>query len=118
MKINLKGMAAPAVAAILSFAALETNAADVRYEFDTITGFELLPYVSPTDQTYITGIPRNSTTPITVHLNVNLSTESPAISRCLPLLLTMMEKPGRYYLSVTIWDYGLELRGCGLLLRN
>ena len=43
------------------------------------------------------------------------------VNRCTPVLLTMIEKPGRYYLHVTVDDDALlpiQMVECRLTLKN
>lgn len=42
------------------------------------------------------------------------------VSRCVPAFLTMLEKPGRYYLNLTVdpTAANVGLVSCGLELRN
>jgi hypothetical protein len=69
----------------------------------------------------LTGVLRNSTSPITVSFLDNTNGEFRyAVSRCVPLFLTMIEKPGRYFLNVTVDPAvtNVQLVSCGLELRS
>ena len=69
----------------------------------------------------VTGILRNTTTPVTVTFVDQTSGEyRDVVSRCVPVLLTMLEKPGRYYLNLTVDPAAANvgLVSCGLELRN
>ena len=64
---------------------------------------------------------RNATTPRTVTFVDQTNGEYRyVVSRCVPLLLTMLEKPGRYYLNLTVDPAAANvgLVSCGLELRN
>lgn len=69
----------------------------------------------------VTGILRNTTTPVTVTFVDQTNGEYRyVVSRCVPVLLTMLEKPGRYYLNLTVDPAAANvgLVSCGLELRN
>jgi hypothetical protein len=89
---------------------LSVQASAATYEFDTVTAYQG-GYVGA-----ITGLPRNSTTPITVDFTFT----SDNSMGCVPVFLTMLEKPGRYYLTIVRGDVGTAppLQGCTLTLRN
>jgi hypothetical protein len=80
------------------------------HEFDTITTFS---WGSGTAQ--ITGVARNSSTTINVPLGAGT-----AHNHCIPMLLTMMEKPGRYYLTLITSSpiTPQPLQKCALTIRN
>jgi hypothetical protein len=81
------------------------------YEFDTLTEFQSgFP-------NSITGILRNTTTPFTTSFSIN--TDFAQVG-CIPVFLTMLEKPGRYFLTVDIANPGPQggLIACKLTLRN
>lgn len=91
-----------------------SEAAPVSYSFDSISAMDFgRPNVT------ITGVLRNASTPTAVTFADANSDYTGYANRCVPLLLTMMEKPGRYYFNLTvdadmpyvsIVNYGLELR--------
>ena len=97
---------AVAAAAILA-ASFPASAA--VYEFDTLTKYEGGNAAS------ITGIPRNSSTPL--YLPFYMGSEDNA---CIPIFLLMLEKPGRYYLTVEVVDTTppRPLSTCTLSLRE
>jgi hypothetical protein len=91
-------------------------AAPTVYTFDSVSRIDLgLPANS------LTGLLQGQSTPTTVIWNEGSSgDDSSHMSRCVPILLTMLEKPGRYRLNLYI-DSALPYRGmitCGLELRN
>jgi hypothetical protein len=103
-------------AAFLATVACAATAAPTDYTFDTVSRFDL-----KRTQVSITGVLRNTTTPTTVTFMDNAIQDfSYFISRCLPLFLTMTEKPGRYYLNLavdpTLPNY--HIVHCGLELRS
>jgi hypothetical protein len=100
------------LAAIVSTAA----AAPTDHAFDSVTSFDL-----KTSQISVTGILRNTATPTTVTFADNTNGDFRyAVSRCVPLFLTMTEKPGRYYLNLTIdpANSSVGIVSCGLELRS
>jgi hypothetical protein len=108
-----------ATAILLAIASTGAYAADTFYVFDNVTRFDL-----HRDRVTIVGILRNDTTATTLTMAESTSTDdnSTRVNRCVPLLLTMMEKPGRYYLNITADPaFGPSLReltNCGLELRS
>lgn len=73
-------------------------AAPATYEFETVTGMKL-----DGDVPAITGVLRNTTTPTTVSFNDHTSISFRyVVNRCVPVFLTMMEKPGKYYLTLVV----------------
>lgn len=85
------------------------------YEFDTLTEQKM-----GRSQVSLTGVLRNTSTPTTLNIVDNSSADFRfAMSRCVPLLLTMMEKPGKYYLVIEInpADTSLQINACALKLR-
>jgi hypothetical protein len=69
----------------------------------------------------VSGILRHTTTPVTVTFVDETNGEYRyVVSRCLPVLLTMLEKPGRYYLNLTADPAAANvgLVSCGLEPRN
>jgi hypothetical protein len=106
-----------ATAAILFvLASSAASAATTSYAFDSVSQFDL-----GASQISITGILVNTTTPITVTFVDNASGDFRyAVNRCVPVFLTMTEKPGRYYLNLTIDPsaQNVGLVSCGLQLKN
>jgi hypothetical protein len=101
---------APAAALMLAGNAL---AAPVTHEFETITEINMHSY-SPS----LTGVLRNTTTPFTVAF-YDMGGDSKVLSRCLPLFMAMVEKPGKYYLVFT-YDPAVQqvaTIGCKLQVR-
>lgn len=99
---------AVAAAAILA-ASFAANAES--FEFDTITAYQT------GSVSVIAGVLRNSATPVTVAFTFHGGTTN----GCIPAILTMMEKPGRYYLSVDLSDnepLPKPVRNCALTLRT
>jgi len=91
-------------------------AAPTTYSFDTLTALSL-----HSSNPSLTGVLRNALAPTTISFadNTNVSFRY-VVNRCVPVFLTMIEKPGRYYLNVTI-DTALpnvQLISCGLELRS
>jgi hypothetical protein len=103
-------------AIILAVASSGVNAAPTVYAFDSISRIDL-----DTKTPSVTGILRNTTTPITVSFGDNVSGDYRfAVSRCVPVFLNMMDKAGRYYLNLTV-DPTVTYFGlisCGLELRS
>jgi hypothetical protein len=98
-----------------SYAPLVT-AAPTTYSFDTLTKVSL--HASAPS---LTGVLRNETSPMTVSFvdNTNISFRY-IVNRCVPVFLTMIEKPGRYFLNVTVDPAvpNVELISCELELRD
>jgi hypothetical protein len=89
--------------------------APTHYEFETVTAVHM-HRTTPA----LTGVLRNTTTPITVEFADNTSVSFRYIvNRCVPVFLTMMDKPGKYYLSVVVepTDTNIGLITCTLRLR-
>jgi hypothetical protein len=105
-----------ATAALLAVFASAAGAAPTAYVFDTVTRFDL-----GATRVSIQGILRNDTTATTVTIpdQTNIDGSVP-MTRCVPVFLTMMEKPGRYYLNLTIEpnDGVRAIINCGLELRS
>ncbi len=74
------------------FMSLSVMAAPTTYEFDTVTTVNV-----HTSLPSITGILTNATTPTTVTFVDNVNAESRwPVTRCIPVFLLALEKPGRY----------------------
>jgi hypothetical protein len=106
----IRSMFAIALLAVASSAV----AAPTDYVFDTVRRFDFAGQIS------VTGILQGSTTETSVTWNETPGGSYVVIAnRCVPLFLTMMEKPGRYTLNLrvdpAIYDGTIS---CGLELRN
>lgn len=97
-------------------ATFSAAAAPTDYVFDSLSKVDVgTPTVS------VTGIIQGQTTPTTVTWNDNGNTDySFLMSRCVPVLLTMLEKPGRYLLNLRVDPAALNFGtiSCGLELKN
>ena len=100
---------------ILSMMPLYAIAADTTYIFDTVTSVDLhrsLPR--------IIGIEKDTGNPLNISFadSVSISFRY-AVNRCVPVFLTAIEKPGRYYLYLTIdpAKFAFQLTGCRLELK-
>ena len=105
-----------ATAALLAVTAFAATAAPTDYAFDSVSRFDL-----KRTEISISGILRNTATPTTVTFADNGNTDfSYLVSRCVPVFLTMIEKPGRYYLNLTVDPAvaNFQIIGCGLELRS
>jgi hypothetical protein len=113
MKKNTSRVVAAAITLVASLAASQASA-DTTYEFDSLSSFVLGEGIGHK----LTGILRNTSTPITVPFTDSTG----RLGRCTPVLLTMMEKPGRYFLTITTQPptgaNGEALKDCGLSLRS
>jgi hypothetical protein len=91
-------------------------AAPTTYEFDTVTSISM-----HSSNPSITGVLRNEATPTTVSFidNTNVGYRY-VVNRCVPVFLTMIEKPGRYFLKVTVDPAvpNVQLISCELALRS
>jgi len=91
-------------------------AAPTTYTFDTLTVISM-----DGGMPSLTGVLRNGTTPTTVNFvdQTNVSFRH-VVNRCVPIFLTMIEKPGRYWLNVTVdpAQQYVQLISCSLELRS
>jgi hypothetical protein len=90
-------------------------AAPTVYTFDSVSRIDL---GNPANS--LTGLLQGQSTPTTVIWNEGQGVDSSHMSRCVPLLLTMLEKPGRYRLNLYI-DSARPYNGmitCGLEPQN
>jgi hypothetical protein len=98
-----------------SYVSLAT-AAPTTYSFDTLTRISL-----HANAPSLTGVLRNETNPTTVSFvdDTNISFRY-IVNRCVPVFLTMMEKPGRYFLQLTVdlAAQNVQLISCELELRD
>jgi hypothetical protein len=92
------------------------SAAPTTYSFDTLTKVSI--HASAPS---LTGVLRNDTSPATLTFvdNTNISFRY-VVNRCVPVFLTMLEKPGRYFLNVTVdpATSNVQLISCELELRD
>ncbi|GFE81537.1 hypothetical protein GCM10011487_35370 [Steroidobacter agaridevorans] len=91
-------------------------AAPTSYVFDSVSKFDLGARLIT-----LTGILQGESTPTTLTWvdNTNGDNRYP-VNRCVPVLLTMIEKPGRYLLNLSIDPAELNVGtiSCGLELKN
>jgi hypothetical protein len=86
------------------------------YAFDTVRSVQL-----DRNMNVVTGIERNTGVVITASfLDAVSNTYQFVVNRCVPLLMTALEKPGRYYLYVTVDpdQISLQLVGCRLEVKQ
>ncbi len=88
-------------------AAAAASAAPVDYRFDSVSSFDTgrdWSSVSPYRGVLtVTGILQNASTPTTVSFgDAQIADGTFLSSRCVPIFLTMIEKPGRYVLKLSI----------------
>jgi hypothetical protein len=104
------------LALVLGLISVNALAAPTTYSFDTVTAVDL-DHQNPK----IVGIQKDSGANLTVSFvdNTNISFRY-VVSRCVPVFLTAIEKPGRYYLHVTVdpADLNVQLRSCRLELKH
>ena len=99
---------------------LPTAAQTTTYTFGTVTAVDL-----DVSRPSIVGLEKDTGTPLTVaFVDGNDLIYRYAVNRCVPLFLTMMEKPGRYDLqlrvdptAVTVLTGQTQFKGCRLLLK-
>jgi hypothetical protein len=103
-----------AAAVLLLGASAQLSAAPVTYTFDSISKIDI-----NRPAPFLVGILQNTSTPTTVTISDDDS-EHKSMKHCIPLFLTMIEKPGRYLLSVTIETSTpyFNLKGCALELKS
>jgi hypothetical protein len=104
-----------AAAALLSVAATAAQAEELTYQFDSVSAFDL-----QRRNVIVTGVLRNTSTVTKLSWIERDASQAQKIDRCTPLFLTMVEKPGRYYLNLVIDTSELhsQTASCGLELRN
>ena len=91
-------------------------AAPATYVFDSVSKVDTGRAAAS-----VTGILQGQATPTTVTWSLAGNSELHFImSRCVPILLTMMEKPGRYLLNLEVdsAETFLGTINCGLELKN
>ena len=107
---------AASVALLIGSYASFATAAPTTYSFDTLSRVSMHSSIPS-----VTGVLRNATDATTVTFidNTNGSFRY-VVNRCVPLFLTMLEKPGKYFLNVTVEpaDLNVQLVACELELRS
>lgn len=109
-------------ATIISLALLSSTlwAATVTRSFDSVSSVNILN--NPVGMVIITGIEKDTGNPLIVEIHGKLSglaTFRPEVQRCIPPFLMAMDKPGRYFLHITIDDAAASLfYGCNLEVKN
>jgi hypothetical protein len=90
-------------------------AAPTIYAFDSVTAVDMHG-----GNPGIAGLEKDTLAPLGVNFvdSTNISFRY-VVNRCLPLFITALEKPGRYYLYVTIdpAEFNVQLKGCRLELK-
>ena len=112
----MKRLSSAMAVVLLATASAGANAGVTDYAFDSVSKIDLRD-----NQIAISGVLRNTTAPFTLTVADNTNGEFRfMVSRCVPLLLTMMEKPGKYYLNLSgdTAEVSLGLKNCGLELRS
>lgn len=108
-------------ALVLLTASAGVSAAPATYIFDSVSRFDIGhgQFVS-VSRVSLTGILQNTATPTTVTIDDMLNSDlTYVINRCVPVFLTMMDKPGRYRLSVTTDpDINGTFVSCGLEVKS
>jgi hypothetical protein len=103
-------------ASCLSFVAGAAQAAPTLYAFDTVTYLKL-----GRNYNQITGVERGTGLPLTApFLDSTNNTFQYVVNRCVPLFVTAFEKPGRYYLLVTVdpAESNVQLVDCALEIKQ
>jgi hypothetical protein len=98
------------------FVAVPLSAQQTTYSFDTVKALNLGKFSSS-----VTGIQKDTGADLTVTFsdyNAALAMQFP-VNRCVPIFLTAIEKPGRYFLYVTVdpSDLHAQLISCQLELK-
>jgi hypothetical protein len=92
------------------------QAAPTTYAFDTVTSLQL-----DRTQSSIAGIEKDTGTNITVNFvdQTNAAFQY-VVNRCVPLFVTALEKPGRYFLYVTVnpTEPNVQLVNCRLEIKQ
>jgi hypothetical protein len=98
---------------------LPTAAQTTTYTFGTVTAVDLDEKIPR-----IVGLEKDTGAPLTVaFVDFGDLSYRYAVNRCVPLFLTMMEKPGRYDLQLRLDQTGpgppfqTQFKGCRLLLK-
>ncbi len=110
MKIRLFTLLFAVLLPIASFSA------DTNYSFDTVTAINLHG-----SNPSITGIEKDSGNPLTVSFKdqTNISYRY-VVNRCVPVFLTVMEKPGKYFLHLVVDPSAsaVGLKSCQIEVKN
>ena len=112
----MKRLSSAMAAVLLASVSVGADAAVTDYAFDSVSKVDF-----QNDRISITGVLRNTTAPFTLTLAENTNGDFRYIvSRCVPVLLTMLEKPGKFYLNVTgdTAATNIGLSKCGLETRS
>jgi len=92
------------------------RAAPVTYAFDTVTAVEMSE-----SHPSVSGLAKDTLANLAVSFAdmTNISYRY-VVSRCLPLFVTAMEKPGRYFLYVTVdaAEPNVQLKSCRLEIKS
>ncbi len=87
-------------------------AANTTYVYDTVTSIDL-----HSSQPRIIGLEKDTGNPLDISFvdNTNINYRF-VVNRCVPVFLTAIEKPGRYYLYLTVDPAAssVQLTGCRL----
>lgn len=101
---------------VLGLSSSLAMAAPTTYTFDTLTTVSM-----DAGTPSLSGVLRNNTTTSTVSFvdQTNVSYRY-VVNRCVPIFLTMIEKPGRYWLHVTVDPalQNVQLVSCSLEVRS
>ena len=101
-------------AVLLAMTTSSVCAAPVTYVFDTVTSVSV-----DVARPELRGVEKDTGAPLQVSWP-DFTGNTPQLGRCLVLFLTMLEKPGRYFLHLTIdeSDFYYALSSCRLQLRS
>ena len=111
-------------AILLLMASAGVSAAPVTYTFDSVSRFDTGRGAANLnlDSVSVTGILQNAATPTTVSFqNVGIGDYGVYVNRCIPIVLTMIEKPGKYVLYLTIdpaQSSASQFISCGLEVKS
>jgi hypothetical protein len=104
------------VIAVLALHASLANAAPTTYLFDTVTAVKM-----DATRPSITGVLHNTTDPVTIAFTDQTNAAYQyVVNRCVPIFLTMIDKPGRYSLELTVdpAQSNVQLISCSLQVRS
>jgi len=91
-------------------------AANTAYSFDTVTAINLHVGIPS-----VTGIEKDTGNSITVSFKTSFNAGNRyVINRCVPVFLTVMDKPGRYFLHLVVnpSNRDIGLISCEIELKN
>lgn len=94
----------------LSLLTTAAQAEEVLTTFDTLNEIDLISDIN--NRVHLNGIEKDTGTPISFRFRSGLG----SFKTCIPMVMTMIEKPGRYYLEVRTTD--INFSGCRLFLRD